>query len=209
MNITFTLTPETSGVTQSGNYNISGTTDGGQLNGVLIANNITRAQLTTGYTAVDLIDTLTGGTITSTGSASGGYCTNQIYWLVGGGGAPAGTARVICQVIYTSIVSGDVLTITNNSTNGTTDEITSQNGQSVYGSNRCFVDTATGTTVTFQIQKTFSPTDLNARDNGSAELRVNLNPVDSYFFNQNSSMNGVLTGLINDGDLVVIDIQEG
>ena len=208
MNITFTLTPETSGVTQSGNYNISGTTSGGALNGVLIANNVTRAQLTTGYTAVDLIDTLTGGTITSTGSASGGYCTNQIYWLVGSGGAPAGTTRVICQLIYTNIAGGDVITVSNNSTNGTTDEITSVGGTTVYGSNRCFVDSATGTTVTFQIQKTFG-NGLDARDNGTVELRVNLNPVDSYNFVAGGSMNGVLTGAISPGDLVVIEIMEG
>jgi hypothetical protein len=82
MNITFTLTAETSGTTQSGDYRISGTTDGGAVNGVFIASGITRAQLTTGYTATGLSDSLTGGTITSTGSASGGFCTNQVTWYV-------------------------------------------------------------------------------------------------------------------------------
>ena len=84
MNITFTLTPETSGTTQSGDYRISGTTDGGAVNGVFIASGITRTQLTTGYTATGLSDSLTGGTITSTGSASGGFCTNQLTWYVDG-----------------------------------------------------------------------------------------------------------------------------
>jgi hypothetical protein len=84
MNITFTLTPETSGTTQSGDYRISGTTDSGAVNGVFIASGITRAQLTTGYTATGLSDSLTGGTITSTGSASGGFCTNQVTWYVDG-----------------------------------------------------------------------------------------------------------------------------
>jgi hypothetical protein len=84
MTITFTLTAETSGTTQSGDYRISGTTDGGSVNGVFIASGITRAQLTTGYTATGLSDSLTGGTITSTGSASGGFCTNQVTWYVDG-----------------------------------------------------------------------------------------------------------------------------
>lgn len=84
MNITFTLTPETSGTTQSGDYRISGTTNGGAVNGVFIASGITRTQLTTGYTATGLSDSLTGGTITSTGSASGGFCTNQVTWYVAG-----------------------------------------------------------------------------------------------------------------------------
>ena len=80
MNITFKLTAATSGTTQSGNYNISGTTSGGALNGVFIASGITRAVLTTGYTATGLSDSITGGTITSTGSESGGFCTTQIAW---------------------------------------------------------------------------------------------------------------------------------
>jgi|688.fasta_scaffold19184_6 hypothetical protein len=81
MTITFTLTAETSGTTQSGNYSISGTTSGGALNGVFIASGITRAVLTTGYTATGISDSITGGTITSTGSESGGFCTEQIAWV--------------------------------------------------------------------------------------------------------------------------------
>jgi hypothetical protein len=81
MTVTFTLTAETSGTTQSGNYSISGTTSGGALNGVFIASGITRAVLTTGYTATGISDSITGGTITSTGSESGGFCTEQIAWV--------------------------------------------------------------------------------------------------------------------------------
>jgi hypothetical protein len=84
MNIQFKLTAATSGTTQSGNYRISGTTDGGASNGVFIASGITRAQLTTGYTATGVSDSVTGGTITSTGSESGGFCTNQVTWYVDG-----------------------------------------------------------------------------------------------------------------------------
>ena len=80
MNIIFKLTAATSGTTQSGNYSISGTTSGGALNGVFIASGITRAVLTTGYTATGISDSITGGTITSTGSESGGFCTTQIAW---------------------------------------------------------------------------------------------------------------------------------
>jgi hypothetical protein len=82
MNIIFKLTAATSGTTQSGNYSISGTTSGGALNGVFIASGITRAVLTTGYTATGLSDSITGGTITSTGSESGGFCTTQIAWSI-------------------------------------------------------------------------------------------------------------------------------
>ena len=81
MTVTFTLTAATSGTTQSGNYSISGTTTGGALNGVFIASGITRAVLTTGYTATGISDSITGGTITSTGSESGGFCTEQIAWV--------------------------------------------------------------------------------------------------------------------------------
>jgi hypothetical protein len=84
MTVTFTLTAETSGTTQSGNYRISGTTDSGAVNGVFIASGITRAQLTTGHTVTGISDSITGGTITSTGSESGGFCTNQLTWYVDG-----------------------------------------------------------------------------------------------------------------------------
>jgi hypothetical protein len=94
MNITFKLTAATSGTTQSGNYNISGTTSGGALNGVFIASGITRAQLTTGYTATSVSDSVTGGTITSTGSESGGFCTTQIAWATSEPALPCECYRV-------------------------------------------------------------------------------------------------------------------
>jgi len=94
MNITFKLTAATSGTTQSGNYNISGTTSGGAANGVFIASGITRAVLTTGYTATGLSDSITGGTITSTGSESGGFCTTQIAWATSEPTSPCECYRV-------------------------------------------------------------------------------------------------------------------
>ena len=100
MNITFKLTAATSGTTQSGNYNISGTTSGGALNGVFIASGITRAVLTTGYTATGLSDSITGGTITSTGSESGGFCTTQIAWATSEPASP-------CECLSVYNESGD------------------------------------------------------------------------------------------------------
>ena len=208
MTITFTLTSQYSGITQSGNYTISGTTSGGTLNGVFIASGITRAQLTTGYTATGISDSITGGTITSTGSESGGVCTNQIFWEVGTGTVSGGTVRLISQVTYINIASGDVITISNDTSGGTTNTITSINGVTVYGNNRFYVDSVSGTTVTFTVQKTTGNSG-NARDVGSIELMINSTSVDVFNFSLGDPLNGTVSGHINDGDLVVINIFEG
>jgi hypothetical protein len=119
MNITFKLTAATSGTTQSGNYSISGTTSGGALNGVFIASGITRAVLTTGYTATGLSDSITGGTITSTGSESGGFCTTQIAWATSEPALPceclavyneSGSKSIIFQ--YVRCVDGNTSSLT-------------------------------------------------------------------------------------------------
>ena len=67
MNVTFTLTSGSSG-TSAGPFNISGTTSGGALNDVSIATGVTKAQLLTGHTVNGVLDTITGGTIASTGT---------------------------------------------------------------------------------------------------------------------------------------------
>jgi hypothetical protein len=67
MNVTFTLTGGSSG-TSAGPFNISGTTSGGALNGVSIAAGVTKEQLLTGHTVNSVLDTITGGTIASTGT---------------------------------------------------------------------------------------------------------------------------------------------
>ena len=64
MNVTYTLTTSN---TASGPFNISGTTSGGALNGVLIENNVPKENLVTGHTVNSVPDTVTGGTITSVG----------------------------------------------------------------------------------------------------------------------------------------------
>ena len=210
MNITFTLTAATSGTTQSGNFNISGTTSGGQVNGVFIASGITKAQLTTGYTATGLSDSITGGTIASTGSDTGGYCTTQVQWYADGGtGGGGGTTRVTSQVSYTCVAGGDVIRVTNNTTGtGTLTEITSVGGITVNGSNKCYVDSTTGTTVTYTVQK-ISGNGTLSRDIGSVELIVNLVTVDSFTFNAGQYINGTLTAAIGPTDTVSIVIQEG
>lgn len=77
MNITFTLTTSN---TASGPFNISGTTSGGALNGVLIENNVSKATLLTGHTVESIVDTVTGGTITSVGV---GTCNGTVKdWFV-------------------------------------------------------------------------------------------------------------------------------
>jgi len=208
MNITFTLTSATSGITQSGNYTIYGTT-GGTPTDVFIASGITRAQLTTGYTAISVNDLVTGGTITSTGEESGGICTNQINWYADGGTGGGGTDRVICSLLYSNIANGDVITVSNDTVGtGTVSTITSVSGVEVNGSTRCYVDQTTGTTVSFTVQKTSGNGGLS-RDAGTVELRVNLSPVDSFSFNAGFAINGTLSALILPTDLVTIDIQEG
>jgi hypothetical protein len=67
MNVTFTLKAGSSN-TAAGPFNISGTTSGGALNGVSIATAVTKAQLLTGHTVNSVLDTITGGTIASTGT---------------------------------------------------------------------------------------------------------------------------------------------
>jgi hypothetical protein len=77
MNVTFTLTTSN---TASGPFNISGTTNGGSLNGVPIENNVSKANLLAGHTVNSILDTVTGGTITSVGV---GTCNGTVKnWYV-------------------------------------------------------------------------------------------------------------------------------
>jgi hypothetical protein len=76
MTVTFTLTSGSSG-TAAGPFNISGTTSGGALNGVLIATGVLKTELSTGHSISNISETITGGTIASTGT-----CTTTTPWLV-------------------------------------------------------------------------------------------------------------------------------
>ena len=73
MTVTFTLTTSS---TAAGPFNISGTTSGGALNGVSIATGISKATLLTGHPISNISETITGGTIASTGT-----CTTTDTWL--------------------------------------------------------------------------------------------------------------------------------
>ena len=76
MTITLTLQSAYTGNTSIGPFTVSGTTNGGSLNGVnMTTGSISRAQLTSGWSYNDVNDTITGGTIASTGT-----CTNTIPW---------------------------------------------------------------------------------------------------------------------------------
>jgi hypothetical protein len=86
MTVTFTLTGG-SASTDAGPFNISGTTSGGALNGVSIATGITKQQLLTGHTVTNINDTITGGTIASTGT-----CTTTDTWSVTPSPTPTSTA---------------------------------------------------------------------------------------------------------------------
>lgn len=77
MNVKFTLTTSN---TASGPFNISGTTSGGALNDVLVENGVTKDQLLAEHTVNSVLDTVTGGTITSVGV---GTCNGTVKnWTV-------------------------------------------------------------------------------------------------------------------------------
>ena len=72
MTVTFTLTTSS---TAAGPLNISGTTSGGALNDVLIATGVSKAELVAGKEIGSISETITGGTIASTGT-----CTTTTPW---------------------------------------------------------------------------------------------------------------------------------
>jgi hypothetical protein len=76
MQITFTLSPSYTGATfVAGPFNISGTTSAGTT--YWLVTGVTKSQLTTGHTITTPYETLTGGTIASTGT-----CTTTQPWYV-------------------------------------------------------------------------------------------------------------------------------
>jgi hypothetical protein len=80
MVITFTLQQAYSGSTyEAGPFNISGVTNTGVV--TELGSNISKSTLLSGYTANDVDDATTGGTINSTGT-----CTTSRPWTVSGGG---------------------------------------------------------------------------------------------------------------------------
>jgi hypothetical protein len=97
MTITFTLTSGSS-TTSAGPFNISGTTNGGALNGVSIATGVTKAQLLAGHIVTNVTpENITGGTIASTGIACPSSTTN---WYVTPPPTPTATAGVVTSYSY-------------------------------------------------------------------------------------------------------------
>ena len=96
MTITFTLASGSS-ATAAGPFNISGTTDGGQSNTILIATGITKTQLLTGHTVTNVTpENITGGTITSTGT-----CNTTTNWYTTPPPTPTATPSPCgCLTVY-------------------------------------------------------------------------------------------------------------
>jgi hypothetical protein len=87
MRITLTLKSAYTGNTDIGPFTVSGTTNGGSLNGVnMTTGSISRVQLTSGWGYDDLNDTITGGTINSSGT-----CFTGRTWSVDPSPTPTST----------------------------------------------------------------------------------------------------------------------
>lgn len=99
MQLTFTLDPLYTGATYvAGPFNISGTTTGGST--YELANGVTKAQLKTGHTINTTYETLSGGTIQSTGT-----CSTSQSWSTGIGGGGGGTHTGNALVDFGSSIS--------------------------------------------------------------------------------------------------------
>ena len=72
--VTFTLNSAYTGTTEADNFTIIGKHANGSPSDTIIATNVTKANLTAGVT-YQVADTVTGGTVTSTG-----VCTNSVPW---------------------------------------------------------------------------------------------------------------------------------
>lgn len=101
MQITFTLSPSYTGSTYvAGPFNISGTTSAGTA--YWLATGITKTQLTTGHTISTTYETLTGGTITSTGTCS----TTQPWYVTAPTPTPTPTATASGAILTSMQAQG-------------------------------------------------------------------------------------------------------
>lgn len=104
MTITFTLQSQYVSTTQAGPFNISGTTSGNVT--YELATNVTKTQLTNGYSVNTAYETITGGTICSTG-----VCTNCVNWSVTPQPTPTATpqsAYGYCYSLTYSTIPNDL-----------------------------------------------------------------------------------------------------
>jgi hypothetical protein len=97
MTVTFTLTAGSS-ATAAGPFNISGTTSGGALNDVSIATGVTKAQLLTGHSISNISETITGGTIASTGTTCPSSTTT--WYVIAATPTPTPTATPVTSYSY-------------------------------------------------------------------------------------------------------------
>lgn len=72
--VTLSMNPAFTGTTEADNFTIIGKHCDGSPSDTIIATNVTKAQLIAGVT-YQVADTVTGGTVTSTGT-----CTNSVLW---------------------------------------------------------------------------------------------------------------------------------
>jgi len=84
--VTFTLSAQYTGTTEADNFTIVGKHSNGSPADTTIATGVSKANLIQGVT-YQVADTITGGTVTSTGT-----CTNSVNWTgqSGGGNNPGG-----------------------------------------------------------------------------------------------------------------------
>jgi len=100
MTITFTLqSPYTGATYVAGPFNISGTTTGGTT--YQLATGVTKNQLISGYTINTTYETLSGGTIQSTGT-----CSTSQEWLTGIGGGGGGGGSLVDLQVYGKDLDG-------------------------------------------------------------------------------------------------------
>ncbi len=101
MQITFTLSPSYTGATfVAGPFNISGTTSAGT--SYWLATGVTKTELTTGYSINTVYETLTGGTIASTGTCS----TTQPWYVTAPSPTPTPTATDSGAELYSISLQG-------------------------------------------------------------------------------------------------------
>lgn len=122
MTVTFTLTAGSS-ATAAGPFNISGTTSGGALNDVSIATGVTKAQLLTGHSISNISETITGGTIASTGTTCPSSTTTWSVIQPTPTPTPTATPVTSYQYAITQVGSETRLDACNEFTNFLPDEV--------------------------------------------------------------------------------------
>ena len=133
------------------------------------------------------------------------YESEQIFSTTSGG---SGTQDLSIQLVYssTTVYTGDVITITNN-TNANAINISSVGGQDTYWTYKISVPSdGTPVNVQFSISK-ITPVNY-ARANGLTSLIIGSSVLSQFGYNALSQLSGTLTSNINNGDTVTITITD-